>query len=102
RDAALLAQLEDREDVRVLQARGGLGLDLEALPALGVERPFDRQGLDRDLALEPLVVRPVHHAHAAPPDAAGHGVASDAASRTARGLARRDHWAHSWNWISTT
>ena len=61
----------------MLQPRGGLGLDLEAPAALRIERGLDGEGLDRDLAVERLVVAAVHHAHATAADAAGDQVAAE-------------------------
>jgi hypothetical protein len=78
RQSAVLAQLVDGDDVRVLEAGGCLGLDLEPAPAVGVEGPLRVEGLDRDLALERLVEAAVHHPHPAAADAARDHIAADA------------------------
>jgi hypothetical protein len=62
-----LADLVDDDDVLVAAARGGAGLDDEALGQLGVVR---LQDLDRDLAAELGVAGQVHRAHAARADLA--------------------------------
>ena len=61
----LFAEIVDREDVGVIESRHGPGLPLEAGERVGVLG--DRRGkhLDRDLAAEPLVARPVHFSHSA-------------------------------------
>ena len=75
-DATVLAELVDDDDVRVLQPRGGLGLDLEALAAVRVEAAVAGQRLERDLALEGLVSGPVDHPHPATADAARQQIAA--------------------------
>jgi hypothetical protein len=57
----------DRDDVRVRELRGRLGLAQEARADLGAVGELGRQHLDRHLALEAAVARPVDHAHAAAP-----------------------------------
>ena len=89
--AAVLPQLEDGDDVRVLEARRRPRLDLEALPALLVEGAFRGEGLDRDLALQDFVPAAVDHAHPAAPDAAHHRVLPDLAADRLLGLAGGDH-----------
>ena len=62
---ALAADVEQRADVRVVEAGDGLRLALEAGPDLLVGRQVLRQHLDRDLAAKAGVLRAVHLAHAA-------------------------------------
>jgi hypothetical protein len=54
--------------VRVIQARDGPGLALEARVDLGVLTQVLRQDLDGDIATEARVARPVDFAHAAGPE----------------------------------
>ncbi len=57
----------DGRDVRVIQEPRGPGLLLEATQSVGVGRKRRRQNLDRHLAAEPRIQRPVHLAHPACP-----------------------------------
>ena len=66
--AVVGADVVDRRDVRVVQAARRLRLLLEAPQPVGVLRVRRRQHLDRDVALQPLVARPVHLAHPAGAD----------------------------------
>jgi hypothetical protein len=59
------ADLVDREDVRMIQCRGGPGFLHKPAQAVLVRRDFDRQNLQRDLAIERGVLRQVHLAHPA-------------------------------------
>ena len=59
------ARCRRRRDVGVIEDPGGAGLLLEALQAVRVARKRGRQDLDRDLAAEPRVLRPVDLAHPA-------------------------------------
>src|SRR5262249_23519242 len=58
----VLAELVDRDDVRVLEPRGGDAFLLEAGPGLRAGRA-DRHDLERDVALERLVAPAVYDAH---------------------------------------
>ena len=69
-DVALLAGGIDRDDVRVLQARGQLGLEEEPTPKTLVPGQLRPDHLDGDLALQVLVLREVDGAHRAPPEQA--------------------------------
>ncbi len=63
----MLADAEDRHDVRVMQPRGRAGLALEPADLLRVgERPR-RQDLEGDATAERLLLGLVHDAHAAAP-----------------------------------
>ena len=62
---SILDHVVEPHDVRVLEARQRLGLALEAIAELGIVRDPRVQDLQRDVALEPLVVRTPDHAHAA-------------------------------------
>ena len=68
--AALAADGVDRDDVRVVQAGGGLGLDLEPLELPGVERRGERQDLQRHAAAERDLLGLVDDPHAAAADLA--------------------------------
>ncbi len=67
-DALGLANRVDRHNVRMEQLAGRLGLALEPLADVLLERQFGRQHLDGDPALQLLVARAIDHAHAAPPN----------------------------------
>ncbi len=47
-DALVAADTEDRHDVRMVQLRGRLGLDLEPLALLGIDRRRKGKHLERD------------------------------------------------------
>jgi hypothetical protein len=57
----------ERADVRMRELRDRLRLPLEALARLGRYGEMRRQDLDRDLAAQPRVPRPVHFPHPASP-----------------------------------
>ena len=63
RDPAVFARVVDREDVRMVESRHGPRLPLEASQGLGVVCPGLGQDLQRDLAPQPDVARPVHLSH---------------------------------------
>ena len=63
--AAGLADLVDRADVRVVQARGGARLAQQPLAGRGIVLRGGWQHLEGDLAIQPGVARPVDHTHAA-------------------------------------
>ena len=65
RHALVLADVVERADVRVRQARDRPRLALEPLAELGVGGQCCRQDLDRDGAIEPRVARPIDLAHPA-------------------------------------
>ena len=64
----LLAEVDDAHRVRVVQARGGLGLALEAGGEGGVVRVLAVQHLDGDGLLESDLPRAVHGAHGSAAD----------------------------------
>ena len=68
RHALERADVVDVEDVGMGERRGRLRLALEPPKALGVLGELRRQHLDRDVAAEAGVARPVHLAHAARAD----------------------------------
>ena len=72
--AVALADRVDRDDVRMGELGGGLGLAGEALPDVLLEGELGGKHLDGDPALEPLVAGAVDDAHAAPPDLALDGI----------------------------
>jgi hypothetical protein len=65
RAGRLLAEVEDRDDVRVAQRRGGAGLVAEAGQEVRVTTELGAQQLDRDVAIQLGVARPVDRRHAA-------------------------------------
>jgi hypothetical protein len=77
RPAAVLADVQDRDDVVVVELGGGAGLAQEplAVDSAGGERRLER--LDRDLAAEPRVLGEVHRAHPALAELAEHEVLAD-------------------------
>ena len=60
-----LANLVDGADVLVFERRSGAGLLEEATLGLGVLQRGGGQDLDRDVAAEPRILRPVHDTHGA-------------------------------------
>ena len=58
----------NRNDVGVIELRGGLSLAQKSLANVGAEAQLRRQHLDRDLALETLVPGAIHDAHTATTD----------------------------------
>ncbi len=83
-----LADVVDRNDVRVSERGGGLCFALES-PAHDRVREIIREELDRDGAVQTVVDRTIHDAHAAP---AEHGLdavrANDRAGFKSHGCAR--------------
>ena len=65
RETALDADVEDRDDVGMVECGRSPSLLLESAQAIGVVGHLGRQHLDRDLAIEALVVGAVDLAHAA-------------------------------------
>ncbi len=65
RPAVLLAEVVDRQDVRVLEPRHGPRLALEPLQELRIRRVLRRQELDGDVALKPWVIGPPDDCHPA-------------------------------------
>jgi len=67
-DAIGFFEPEDRSDVRMIERREHLRLAAEPCDALGVLRECSGQDLDRDVAVELRVPRPVHLPHATSAD----------------------------------
>ena len=65
RDAVGFADFINREDVRMIQARGGARLLQKAAAAFIVRHIFGRQDLERDLAVQLFIVRFIDRPHAA-------------------------------------
>ena len=63
--AALAADVIERDDVGVIEGRGGPRFLLEARDAVGVCRQQLREDLDRDLAVQAGVLRSIDLAHSA-------------------------------------
>ena len=64
----IFVELVERTDVRMADARGGARLAPEALARAFVRQRVRPHDLDRDRAIEPIVVRGIHDAHAALPE----------------------------------
>src|SRR5690349_15772383 len=62
--AVELAEIMYREDIRVIQRSRRLRFLLKSPEAFWVAGEGRRQNLDRNLAIEPRVARPIHLAHA--------------------------------------
>ena len=77
------------EDVGVVQDRGRTGFLLEAAQSNGIAGPQRRQHLDRDIAVEPRIARPVDVPHASGAEGREDLVRTEAASghNTHEGLA---------------
>ena len=60
-----MADVVQRADVRVVQARDRPGFAIKPFPALGIIGHTMRQDLDRDDAIQPRVARAIDLAHAA-------------------------------------
>jgi hypothetical protein len=65
RRAFMLAEVVNGEDVGMIQRCNRLRLLLKTPQLLGIAGESPRQDLDRDLAVEPRIPRPIHLAHAA-------------------------------------
>ena len=63
--ALMIAQVIDDDDVGVLQHAGGFGLTVEALEQVGILGKAAGHHLDGDDALDEVIHRLVHDAHAA-------------------------------------
>jgi hypothetical protein len=63
--AVLLVDVVDRADARVVERRRRARLPAQPLERHRVGAQLGRQELQGDLATEPLVLGPIHHAHAA-------------------------------------
>ena len=69
-------EVEDRDDVRMPEARGGAALTEEALAQDGGVLVGRAHDLDRDLVAEEQPLGAIHLAHAADAEAAANGIAS--------------------------
>src|SRR5262249_34136711 len=78
-DAAFAAGAKDGDDVGVLELGGGLGFDLEALKALGVEGGGTGEEFDGDAEIDRDLGRLVDEAHAAAVDFADNAVIAEGA-----------------------
>ena len=79
-DAVCLADVVEREHGGMVERRHRARLALEATAAVGVAGHVGRQDLERDVAPEARVTRPVDLAHAAGAEGAQHLVRSQATS----------------------
>src|SRR5262245_29816395 len=57
------SDVKNREDVRMIQRRRGARFLLKAAKTIGIGRQRGRQDLDRDVATQPRVARPIDLAH---------------------------------------
>ena len=64
-DAVLRSEIEDRKDVRMRQRRDRQSLALEPRQGIRIRRERLRQNLDRHLALQLRIPRPIHLSHPA-------------------------------------
>ena len=91
---AVVTGVDHADDVRMRQTSDGSCLAPEPLQLVGIGRHLAVHQLDRDLALERLVERPVHRRHAARGDprfesvAAAEAGSEDRAHRAGRGWTR--------------
>jgi hypothetical protein len=83
-DAVLRADVVERADVRVGEARDRAGFVAEAFLTIGIGGEVGRQNLDRDRTIQPGVARFVDLAHAACPERASDLVRTESASGTER------------------
>ena len=79
-DAVGLARVVDRDDVRMVEAGGDLGLADEALPERIVIRELWTEDLQRDFAAQPDVLRQVDDRHPATADDAHHAMSCELGS----------------------
>ncbi len=86
-DVAVLSDLEDRHDIRVVQTGRGAGLVAEAVQGLGVAEGAARQDLQRHATAEGDLLGLVDDPHAAAADLAEEAEVADL-SRGRRGLGR--------------
>ncbi len=63
--AVVLADVEERADVGVVQRRGDACLALEAFDRLRIARQLRREEFDGNLPAEPRVLGAIDHSHAA-------------------------------------
>src|SRR5262249_38850968 len=85
-EAALFPDLVDRADVRVIERGCVAGLAQQARAGRGVAHDICGEDVERHLALQVLVERAVHLAHAARTETVDHGEVSEAGTRGQRWL----------------
>ena len=73
-NAAVASNSEDGHDVRMVQLRSGLSLDLEPLPLLGVDRRREREHFQSHPPTQRDLLGLVHDAHAATSDLAQNSI----------------------------
>src|SRR6476659_5589468 len=73
----ILTDLVDGDDVRMVERRGGLGLEHEAPETLFIAHERGREDLQGDVPLESLIPRPVDLPHATGPERSEDAVAGD-------------------------
>jgi hypothetical protein len=66
--AVVGADVVNREDIWMRQGGDRAGFTFEPRAAVLILRDLDRKNLDRDVAIEPGVVRPIHLTHSARAD----------------------------------
>ena len=84
RHAVRLFDREDGDDVRMVEGGDGPGLAPEAGQALWIGGDVGGQNLERDIAAEPVIVGPIHLAHAAAAKRGDDPVCADRRSRLHR------------------
>ena len=86
----MLADVEHRQDVRVIERRGCAGLLLETVQAVGVQGIRRGEHFDRHIAAQPRIARPVDLSHAPGANGADDFVRSEMDAR-GKGHAREDY-----------
>ena len=65
RTAVVSADVENRDEIRMIERSGGARLDLESLQTIGIRRQRRRQHLHGDVAADARVARAKHLSHSA-------------------------------------
>ena len=66
--AVVIADVEERADVRVRELRDGARFAVESIAQLGIHRQRARQHFDRHRSVQPCVARSIDFAHSAGAD----------------------------------
>ena len=82
---AVFADVEDRDDVRMRQARGGLRLPIEPRPDVGIVFDIGHQDFEGDVPAHRFVARAVDDAHPAAADPFDDVISADPFRRSGSG-----------------